>query len=275
MKTNSHDHQSLITNHYKLTPRVVATSHTEGSDSYCAELILKQKLAACYRFCAMMGWDDLTYTHISARSPGSDAYYIYPFGELFEEVTASSLLKVSLDGEIIEGQEFQYNKTGYVIHGAIYKARPEINAVIHLHTRAGVAVSAMKCGLLPISQFSYHFFNRIGYHPYDALALEDDRQGGALGRDLGEHKALMLQNHGTLTCGETIEEAFLYMNFLEKSCQVQCAAMAAGIDNLHMPSPSVCEQAFHDMRNFEPDFGKRDWQALIRKLERLDPGYKD
>jgi len=177
---------------------------------FADETKVKEHLAAAYRILAQRKMDDLTYTHLSARLPGADSYYIYPFGMLFEEVTASSLLKVTLEGEIVEGQESQYNQTGYVIHGSIYEQRPEINAIFHLHTTAGIAVSAMDCGLLPLSQFSMHFYNRLAYHNYDSLALDSQRQGINLAEDLGNQKAMILRNHGTLTCGETIHEAFLY-----------------------------------------------------------------
>lgn len=237
------------------------------------ETTVRMQLAAAYRILANMGMDDLTYTHLSIRLPGSDSYFIYPFGLLFEEVTASSLLKVSLDGEVLEGRESQYNQTGYVIHGNIYQARPEINAIIHVHTTAGVAVSAMDCGLLPISQFAFHFYNRMSYHNYDSLALEHERQGDALARDLGANKALILKNHGTLTCGETIHEAFLYAYFLEQACKVQCAALSSG-QKLTIPPQDVCEKAAQDLRNFEPDFGIRDWTALLKKLDQEDPSYK-
>src|SRR5438876_7376447 len=154
------------------------------------EKVVRTHLAAAYRILAAQKMDDLTYTHLSVRLPGSDSYFIYPFGLLFEEVTASCLLKVSLDGEVLEGTESQYNKTGYVIHGSIYKKRPDINAIFHLHTIAGIAVSAMDCGLLPLSQFSFHFYNRVSYHEYDSLALDHQRQGENLAHDLGRTKAL-------------------------------------------------------------------------------------
>lgn len=238
------------------------------------EKALRVQLAAAYRILANQGMDDLTYTHLSARLPGSDAYFIYPFGLLFEEVTASNLLKVSLKGEVLEGIESQYNQTGYVIHGNIYKNRPDINAVFHLHTVAGIAVSAMDCGLLPLSQFSFHFYNRVAYHAYDSLALDHHRQGGNLAQDLGHMKAMFLRNHGTLTCGSTIHEAYLYMHFLEQACRVQCAALAAN-QKITLPPYEVCEQAAQDVRNFEPDFGIRDWTALLRRLDRIDPTYKE
>lgn len=235
---------------------------------------VRTQLAAAYRILADMKMDDLTYTHLSARLPGSNAYFIYPFGLLFEEVTASSLLKVSLDGKILEGKESQYNQTGYVIHGNIYKNRPDVNAIFHLHTTAGVAVSAMDCGLLPLSQFSFHFYNRLAYHNYDSLTLDHQRQGGNLVKDLGLKKAMMLRNHGTLTCGATVQEAFLYMYFLERACKVQCAVLSSG-QKIVIPPKEVCEQAAQDVRNFEPDFGGRDWATLLRKLDRTDPTYMD
>lgn len=238
------------------------------------EKSVRIQLAAAYRILAQMEMDDLTYTHLSARLPNSDSYFIYPFGLLFEEVTASSLLKVSLEGKILEGKENQYNKTGYVIHGSIYKQRPEINAIFHLHTVAGIAVSTMESGLLPLSQFAFHFYNRLAYHEYDSLALDYKRQGANLAEDLGQKKAMILRNHGTLTCGATIHEAFLYAYFLEQACKVQCAAVSSG-QNLNIPPIEVCEQAATDVRDFEPDFGIRDWAALLRKLDRTDPTYKD
>lgn len=246
-----------------------ANSHVSTEERH-----MRIQLAAAYRIFAQMKMDDLTYTHLSARLPGADTYFIYPFGELFEEVTAFSLLKVSLEGKILEGEESQYNQTGYVIHGNIYKKRPDVNAVFHLHTTAGVAVSVMECGLLPLSQFSFHFYNRLAYHTYDSLTLEDQRQGGNLVQDLGLKQAIILRNHGTLTCGATVQEAFLYMYFLEKACQVQCAVLSSG-QKVIIPPAEVCERAAQDVRDFEPDFGQRDWTALVRKLDRTDPTYRE
>jgi ribulose-5-phosphate 4-epimerase/fuculose-1-phosphate aldolase len=235
--------------------------------------LVRIHLAAAYRLFAQMGMDDLTYTHLSARLPGSHSYFIYPFGSLFEEVTASSLLEVSLNDMPTRDVNW-HNQTSHVIHGSIYKARPDINAIFHLHTISGVAVSALECGLLPMSQFSMHFFNRLSYHTYDSLALDQQRQGTALVQDLGQNKAMMLRNHGTLTAGATIHEAFLYMYFLEQACKVQCTAMASG-QQMIIPPAEVCEMAAQDVRNFECDFGVRDWAALLRKLDRDDPRYKE
>jgi ribulose-5-phosphate 4-epimerase/fuculose-1-phosphate aldolase len=247
----------------------VTTSFQHPQD----EASLRIQLAAAYRLLANAKMDDLTYTHLSARLPGSNAYFIYPFGLLFEEVTASNLLKVSLKGKVLEGQESQYNQTGYVIHGSIYKVRPDINAIFHLHTTAGIAVSAMECGLLPCSQFAFHFYNRISHHAYDSLALDHRRQGDKMAADLGDNKAMLLNNHGTLTCGATIPEAYLYMHFLEQACRVQCAGLI-NAPKLILPDHPICERAARDVRNFEPDFGVRDWTALLRKLDRSDPSYK-
>lgn len=172
---------------------------------------IRASLALAYRIFAKLKMDDLTYTHLSARIPGKNEFFIFPFGMLFEEVTASSLLRVSLSGEILSGSEYQYNKTGYVIHGSIYDARPDINAIFHLHTTAGVAVSALKEGLVSMSQFSFHFHNKISYHNYNSLALDYKAQGKELVEDLGKNKTLILRNHGTLCCGETIQEAFYFI----------------------------------------------------------------
>lgn len=226
---------------------------------------VKRNLAFAYRVFAELKMDDLTYTHLSARLPGQEAFYIYPFGYLFSEVTPDSLLTVNLEGEILQGDESHYNKTGYVIHSAIYKARPEVNAIFHFHTTAGVAVSAMECGLLPISQFALHFYNRLAYYSYDSLALDYVKQGVQLAKDLASHFALILRNHGTLTCGTTIQEAFFYAYYLEQACKVQCAALGSA-QPLVYPSAEICERAAQDMRNFEPDLGNRDWLALQRRF---------
>ncbi len=229
---------------------------------------LKEKLAKCYYLLAQKGMDDRTYTHLSTRLPCENAYYIYPLGLLFEEVTPDKLIKVDFDGNIIEGAETRFNRTGYVIHSSVYKARPEINAVFHLHTTAGVAVSCMRQGLLPLSQFALHFHNRLTTHDYNALNLDLESQGAQLVKDLGPtHKAMLLKNHGTMTCGKTSEEALFYMLFLEEACKVQVAALSAGFNNLSFPSKSICEQAYQGMTNFEQsEIGKRDFDAQCRVI---------
>lgn len=232
-----------------------------------SEQIVRQQLADAYQILAYLKMDDLTYTHLSARVPGKPYYFIYPFGLLFSEVTSDNLLTVSFEGEVIAGSESQYNKTGYVIHSAIYKARPDIHAIFHCHTIASVAVSAMECGLLPISQFALHFYERLAVHRYQSLALDEDEHGAKLVEDLGKHKAMMLQNHGTITCGSTIPEAFFYTYHLEQACKVQCQVMSAG-QPLIYPPHAVCQKAVHDLLNFEENLGFRDWEALCRIIKK-------
>lgn len=227
---------------------------------------LKENLAAAYQICAHLGWADLTYTHISARLPDEDFFYIYPFGLLFPEVTPDCLLHVSLSGDVLEGNAGTYNPTGYAIHSTIYAKRSDIQAIYHLHTPAGVAVSSMDCGLLPLSQWALHFYNRHGYHDYDALAHESNSCQHHLLQDLDSHKVLILRNHGVLTCGETLHEGFFYAYHLEQACKTQLLALQTSMP-LTQPSPEVCEKAAQQLLNFEKDLGLRDWQALRRFLK--------
>ncbi len=242
-----------------------STNQDFAKDTQLTEVIVRQDLARAYQILGHLGYDDLSYTHLSARIPGEQSFFMYPLGLLFEEVTPENLLQVSLTGEVLNGTEVEYNKTGYIMHGSIYQNRPDINAVFHLHTIAGVAVSAMQCGLLPISQFALHFFKHMSYYDYDSLALDSNQHGDKLVCDLGQNSAMLLRNHGTLTCGSTVQEAMFYTNFLEKACQVQCKILASG-QPYTVPTEDVCEQARNDMRNFEADLGARDWAALVRKF---------
>lgn len=237
------------------------------------EQTIRENLAAAYRIIAHFGFDDLTYAHLSARVPGKDAFFIQPFGLLFEEVTASCLLTVDFAGNVLEGKEYQYNKTGYVIHGSIYKHRPDINCVFHLHTPNGIAVSAMPDGLLPISQWALHFYNRVAYHDYNSLALDSSEHEDPLAHDLGDKDILFLRNHGTLICGRTIHETCIMTNHLENACKTQVVAMAA-CDKLITPDQATCEKTVKDLLSFEQDIGMRDWQALLRMLQRMGSDYK-
>ena len=236
---------------------------------------IRNELAFAYKVFAHLGWDDNTYTHLSARVPhtegAKDSFLIQRFGLLYEEVTADNLIEVDFDGKVVNEEHAEYNSTGYVIHGSIYKARPDLNAVFHLHTIAGVAVSTNKMGLMPISQFALHFHERMSYHTYNSLVLDFHGQGHKIVESLGTNKAMILQNHGTLTCGETIHEAFLLMQFLEKACQVQVKSLNAKDPHLLMPERWICESAYNDMRNYEEDFGARDWAAWKRKLNYVTP----
>jgi len=233
-----------------------------------SETALREELALAYRILADLRLDDLTYTHLSARLPDSHYFFIYPFGLLFEEVTAASLLKVTLQGEVVEGSEYQYNQTGYVMHGCIYRNRADLNAIFHLHTKDGVAVSAMKEGLLPISQWALHFYDKVSYHDYNSLALTVAEHEKNLIDDLNKNKVMILRNHGTVTCGASIPEAFFYSYHLEKACQVQTCTLSSG--GWIVPQPAICKQANVDLLAFEKNLGERDWQALKRKMHRKD-----
>lgn len=178
---------------------------------------------------------------------------------------------MSYDGDVISGNEAQYNRTGYIIHGSIYKAREDINAIFHLHTHAGVAVSAMKGGLLPISQFALHLYDRVSYHKYDSLALHTE-QGSTLIRDLGQNYVAFLENHGTLVGGRTLEEAMFYSHHLEQACKVQ-VMLSGALDKLIIPNDTICKKANSDLLGFEKNLGVRDWAALIRKINSLDNSY--
>lgn len=226
---------------------------------------VKQDLSLAYKILAYLKMDDHTYTHLSARDPYDDnAFFIYPFGFRFEEVEADTLMKISLIGDVLEGQEYQYNRTGYILHGAILKARPDIQAVFHLHTPATLAVSALESGLLPISQWALHFYKRISYHLYDSLAL-DETQGNRLIQDLGSNFVLMLRNHGFIACGRTIQEAMFYTYHLQRACETQCLILATG-ERYITPNESTCEKAVKDLLTFEKNLGERDWQAWKRLL---------
>jgi ribulose-5-phosphate 4-epimerase/fuculose-1-phosphate aldolase len=238
-----------------------------------AERQVRVDLAACYRLAALNGWDDLVFTHISARIPGTHDFLINPFGLGFDEITASSLVRIDLDGNIVGDSPYEVNAAGFTIHSAVHQARPEIGCVMHLHTEAGMALSMMQGGLLPTTQHAMRFHNRIGYHDYEGIALSlDERQ--RLIDDLGAHKLLVLRNHGTLTAGETVAEAYVLMFYLEKASRAQITAMSTGAQ-IVLPPDSVAE---HTARLFEGDTmapGAREWPAQLRRLDRVDPSYKD
>lgn len=231
-------------------------------------------LAACYRLAAHFRMTDLIYTHISARVPGPEHHFlINAFGQLWDEIGASTLVKVTLDGEIVEDPTgYGFNRAGYVIHSAVHRARPEVACVMHTHTAAGIAVSAQEEGLLPLSQHAMRFWNSIAYHDYEGLALDLDEQA-RLTRDLGSHKALILRNHGLLTCGESIPETFDIMYYLERACQTQIAAMSGGA-KLRIPAPAVAEKAAAQFKALPYKPKRPEWKALLRMLDKTEPSYK-
>ena len=232
-------------------------------------------LAACYRLAAHFRMTDLIYTHISARVPGPEHHFlINAFGLLWDEISASTLVKVTLDGEIVDDPTGNgINHAGYVIHSAVHRARPDLTCVMHTHTAAGIGVSAQDAGLLPLSQHAMRFTNSIGYHEYEGLALDLDEQA-RLTRDLGPHKVMILRNHGLLTCGESVAEAFDLMYYLERACQSQINALAGGA-KLRLPPPGVAEKTAGQFRNLPYKAKKTEWKALLRMLDKTEPSYKD
>ena len=257
---------------------LIRRENTRGSDPNASvsedEWRMRVDLAACYRLIAHFGFNELTYNHISARVPGpGEMILINPFGLMFEEVRASNLVKVDLKGNVLSDPEgLGINEAGYVIHGAVHEGRPDVVCVIHTHTPAGVAVSAQAGGLLPLSQNAMLFYDQLGYHDYEGIAIEmDERQ--RLARDLGSYNAMILRNHGLLTAGRSIAEAFNTMFFLENACRAQIGAMAGG-GKLTMPAEESRRKVAAIYRAHGFSASERDWPALLRLADRLDPGYR-
>jgi ribulose-5-phosphate 4-epimerase/fuculose-1-phosphate aldolase len=231
-------------------------------------------LAAAYQLAALFRWTDLIYTHFSARLPGSDEFLINPYGLMFDEITASNLVKIDHRGRVLDDPlGLGYNEAGFVIHGCVHQARPEIQCVIHTHTRAGVAVSAMKCGLLPISQHAMRVQREVTYHDYEGIALAlDERE--RLARDLGPtSRAMILRNHGLLTLGASVREAFELMYYLDCACQIQVDAMAGGMDNVLLMSEQAARTASEQFNRPDRPSEHKDWPALLRLLERRGINY--
>jgi ribulose-5-phosphate 4-epimerase/fuculose-1-phosphate aldolase len=234
---------------------------------------LRVDLAACYRLVALHGWSDLVFTHISARIPGPEHHFlINPYGLMFEEITASSLVKVDQACNKVIDSPFPVNPAGFVIHSAVHEARDDVQCVLHTHTRAGVAVSAQKAGVLPISQQSTFVLGSLAYHDYEGVAFRDEEKP-RLQADLGQANFLMLRNHGLLTTGKTIADAFLAMYVFESTCQIQIAAQAGG--ELTQVHPQIVSGVATAMKVQTGGLGGQFvWPALIRKLERADTSYK-
>jgi ribulose-5-phosphate 4-epimerase/fuculose-1-phosphate aldolase len=233
---------------------------------------LRVDLAACYRLVAAYGWSDLIFTHVSARIPGPEHHFlINPYGLMFDEITASSLLKVDQQCNKLSDSPFPVNPAGFVIHSAVHEARDDAGCVLHTHTRAGVAVSAQQCGVLPISQQSTFVLASLAYHGYEGVAFRDEEKP-RLQADLGHANFLMLRNHGLLTVGNTIADAFLAMYIFENTCQIQVAAQAGGA--LTEVNPLIVQGVAEAMRVQTSGMGGAfAWPALIRKLDRQDRGY--
>jgi ribulose-5-phosphate 4-epimerase/fuculose-1-phosphate aldolase len=242
-----------------------------------AEWDQRVKLAAVYRAFGRMGWDDMIYTHISARVPGPEHHFlINPFGLMYEEVTASSLVKIDLEGNKVDPDEpHEINYAGYIIHSAVHEAREDAKCVVHLHTDHGVAVSCQKDGLQPVSQFNLFHYGGVGYHDYEGLALDADEKQ-RLVADLGERNMMILRNHGTLTVGETVGEAFFNMYNLERACKIQVMAQAGGNDGLIQIPDDVMDKYRQDkpVGTRLGHYGDVELAAWMRKLDREEPDYR-
>jgi ribulose-5-phosphate 4-epimerase/fuculose-1-phosphate aldolase len=235
---------------------------------------LRVQLAACYRLVALYGWSDLVFTHISARVPGPEHHFlINPYGLMFDEITASSLVKVDPACNKVIDSPFPVNPAGFTIHSCIHDARPDVGCVLHTHSRAGVAVSAQKCGVLPISQQSTFVLASLAYHAYEGVALRDEEKP-RLAADLGDKSYLMLRNHGLLTVGRDIPSAFLAMYTFENTCRIQIDAQAGG--ELVQVDPKIMQGMAQVMKTVTAGQGANiAWPALLRKLDRTDPSYRD
>jgi ribulose-5-phosphate 4-epimerase/fuculose-1-phosphate aldolase len=239
------------------------------------EWAVRTDLAAAYRAVALYGWDDLVFTHISARVPGPEHHFlINPYGMMFEEITASSLVKVDLAGRKVMDSPFEINPAGFTIHSAVHEAREDAHCVMHLHTMEGVAVSCQKAGLLPLSQQSLFPLSSLAYHDYEGVAL-DPGEKARLVRDLGDKHNLLLRNHGLLTCAETVADAFLYMYILQRACEVQVRAQAGGGELIHIPRPIVDGIRQASKVVLRQSGGMIAWPGILRKLDRLDPAWRE
>ncbi len=238
------------------------------------EWAMRVDLAACYRMVAHYGWDDLVFTHISARLLGAEhRFLINPYGMLFEEVTASSLVKVDLNGEKVMESPFAVNPAGFVIHSAVHAAREDAQCVLHLHTSAGVAVSCQKEGLKPISQQSIFVLASLGYHAYEGVAL-NEAEKPRLVADLGEKTFLILRSHGLLTAAPSVADAFLAMFVLQRACEIQVMAQAGGGTLIPIPQPILDGARAQSAQVTRGLGGALAWPAVLRKLDRLDPNYR-
>ena len=239
-----------------------------------AEWRVRVDLAACYRLVALFGWDDLIFTHISARVPGPEHHFlINPYGCGFDEITASSLVKVDLAGRKVDDVPAPINPAGFTIHGAIHAARPDAACVVHVHTLNGVAVSAQADGVLPLSQHSMFVLASLAYHEYEGVALEDDEKP-RLVRDLGDKRFLMLRNHGLLTVGQSVAEAFVAMYFFETTCALQVRAQAGGAALLRIPAHIVANAPAQFRAVTHGAGAALAWPALLGRLDRSNPGYE-
>ncbi|QDQ81388.1 class II aldolase/adducin family protein [Paraburkholderia megapolitana] len=254
------------------TGRVAATGPMTD-----AEHRTRTDLAAAYRLVALNGWDDLIYTHISANVPGEPGHFlINPFGFSFDEVCASNLVKIDIAGQIVGTSEHTVNVTGFALHAAVHAARADAFCVMHLHNSAGIAVSIQRAGLLPASQHALRFHGQLAYHDYESVAFTP-AEGERLVAHLADKPAMLLRNHGTLTVGRTVAEAYVLMATLVKACEIQLLAQARAPEHadLVLPSEAVAARTAEQLFDGGAIEGALEWPALLRKLDRLDPSFRD
>jgi ribulose-5-phosphate 4-epimerase/fuculose-1-phosphate aldolase len=232
---------------------------------------LRIQLAAAYRLIERLRMADLVDTHISVRLPDTNHFLLNPYGLLFDEITASSLVKLDFGGNLIDESEWQVNPAGYVIHSAILTARPDAVCVLHTHSPYVMAVSTLECGLLPISQIGLQFYDRVAYHDYEGVSLDLD-ECERLQNDLGDKNVMIMKNHGLLTVGRSVAEAFYLAYYMEKACQIQVLAQSTGSKLIELPL-AVCEKSA--VQQDVDDLGQLQWNALLRKLDREDPSYRE
>ncbi|MFT4729836.1 MAG: ribulose-5-phosphate 4-epimerase/fuculose-1-phosphate aldolase [Granulosicoccus sp.] len=240
-----------------------------------AEWLVRQDLAAAYRLVAHYGWDDMVFTHLSARVPGPDDHFLLnPFGYLFNEVTASNLVKVDLDGNIVVDNGHRVNVAGFTIHSAVHMSRGDAHAVMHLHTDSGVAVSSTTEGFLPLNQHAMFVYHDLVYHDWEGIAVDlDERE--RLVADLGDKNLMMLRNHGTLAVGGSVASCFMRMYYLERACNIQVNALSSGTPNLPSDNAvNMMKDTFSKPAVWE-GLATSSWPALRRQADRLDPGYSD
>ncbi len=262
--------QSMAEAHAMSTVEIPSLKDKVGDE----EWRIRVDLAAAYRLVAYFGWDDLIFTHLSARVPGPDHHFLLnPYQLMFEEVSASSLIKVDMDGHPVAPTPFMTNAAGFTIHSALHMARDDAQAVIHLHTPNGQAVAAHSEGLLPLTQTAMIIRDEIAYHDYEGIAVDLDERARIIA-DLGDKSAMIFRNHGTLAVGETVGEAFLKIYFLERACEAQVKALSAGAGNLNNPPQGAPEVTAQQGRaSLKVGANLLAWPALLRKAYRLDPSF--
>jgi len=240
-----------------------------------AEWQMRLELAACYRAADLFGFSDIIWNHITAKIPGTEHFLISRFGYRYDEVTASSLVTIDLDGNTINPgsgeSDIDVNITGFVIHGAVHRARADVLCVMHSHSDAGMAVSVLKEGLVPMQIDAMPFFNRVAYHAFEGQS-DDSDECDRIAASLGDKQVMILRNHGLLTCGETVGAAFIRMYYLERACNVQLQVMATGRE-IELPADDVCERTARQLTRFPP--GRYEWPAILRQVEVEHPDYKD